>query len=210
MFKKSLRKLFSSHPALTQHKGFLAIFAINFAVFLLTWIYPPALEALALRMADWSGAHATLRGLINLFTHSATHIGFNHFFYNFLFVLPFAVYLERRIGTAKFVASWLLTGLGAAAVFMVTPSLFPVTGCVGASGACFGIMTLACVMIDEHPIFRMISLFVLGSLALPQYQMLVISTIAPTGVAYSAHIGGLIAGLVLASYFRRHKSAGSR
>lgn len=155
----------------------MALCLLVFLVQLVTGIYGPVFQALA-----FQGTLAGIepwRMLTALFVHgSILHIVFNMFS---LFVL--GPELERMVGRWRFAALFLLSGLGGSvAVLLTTPS----SAVIGASGAIFGLFG-AYFVIARH----------LGSnsrqLIIVIVINLVIGFVVP-GIAWQAHVGGLIIG----------------
>jgi membrane associated rhomboid family serine protease len=114
------------------------------------------------------------------------------------------------------VAFYLLTGLGAALAQTVAnpTSAIPM---VGASGAISGVMGAYLVLFPRVRVFTAIFVgFFITRMALPAWVMLIYwvviqlfggfaSTLAPEsgGVAFWAHIGGFLAGIVFVKVFER-------
>lgn len=186
---------FLKHPHLTQYRAFIAILTINTLAFAAECVHPSLMTDWALKSQDWG----TWAGLAEIVTSMFTHANFGHYFFNMLIVFPFALYLEHRVGSLRFLAFWLLSGVGAALCFAYTPHLMESWACLGASGACFGVIAAACWLVDEHPIVRALALFVLVGLVWPNYVATIIGFIIPTGIASAAHLGGAASGLILAN-----------
>ena len=128
------------------------------------------------------------RMLTSLFVHgSILHILFNMFS---LFVL--GPELERMVGRWRFGALFLLSGLGGSVAVLLTS---PNSAVIGASGAIFGLFG-AYFVIARH----------LGSnsrqLIIVIVINLVIGFVVP-GIAWQAHVGGLIIGALVAFVFVR-------
>ncbi len=116
--------------------------------------------------------------------------------------------LEARLGSARFLLLYLVSGLaGSAGALIATPS--SVT--VGASGAIFGILGAGLVLERQRD-------FVFGGSAL---QMIVINLVitfsfafaGPIRISYGGHVGGLAAGMIgtlALSRFGRGHAAYSR
>jgi len=113
-----------------------------------------------------------------------THIGFNMYAL-YLFGRP----LENLIGAGRMVALYVLSGLGGS-VAVLYASLFgvmsPATGVYGASGAVFGILGATAVIqrrlgIDTRYLYVLILINFALAFFLP-------------GIAWQAHVGGLIVG----------------
>lgn len=140
------------------------------------------------------------------------HGGFMHLAGNMLYLWIFGDNVEHRFGAVKFLVFYLVSGIaGSIAHIALAPdSLVPM---LGASGAISGVLGAYIVLfpwnrVDTLFLYRMISLpalYVIGIWA----AMQVFSgwgTLAKAGgggggegagVAYAAHIGGFVAGLVL-------------
>ncbi len=143
-----------------------------------------------------------------------THGGWFHLIGNMLFLWVFGNNIEDAMGHVRFVVFYLLCGTAAAAtqVFMSPNSVVPM---VGASGAISGVLGAYLLL---YPRVRVHTLVFLGfyatTIALPAYVMLgywallqllggvsSLATLEKGGVAFFAHIGGFVAGLVLIRLF---------
>ena len=111
-----------------------------------------------------------------------------------MFGLPFMVYLEGRLGEDKFLKFFLLSGVGAAVAQMCMP-IGAGAGLIGSSGAISGVMAGACMMVRGKSL-RMLALLLLCAEMLINMRMLQVS-IFFGGVAYAAHIGGMVTGMIL-------------
>src|SRR4029453_1743506 len=154
---------------------------------------------------------------ITIFTSMFMHAGWLHLFGNMLYLWIFGDNVEDSFGHAKFLIFYLLCGLAAtfAQVFVSAGSSVPN---LGASGAIAGVLGAYIVMFPRgqvrvmmgRGIIPMPALVVIGFWIVLQF-ISGIGSIAESaqtgGVAYMAHIGGFIAGLVLTFLFR---AAGTR
>jgi len=152
-----------------------------------------------------------------LFSSMFIHANFMHIFGNMLFLWIFADNVEDRTGHVKFIFFYLICGIAGALLHAITAPTSTVP-MIGASGAISGILGAYIIL---YPKARILSLIFFGFfirlIYLPAvlflgiwflYQFLFgISTLASRGggVAYFAHIGGFIAGLLLALPFRKKK-----
>lgn len=116
----------------------------------------------------------------------------------------------------RFVAFYLLTGMGAALAQTVAnpTSAIPM---VGASGAISGVMGAYLVLFPRVRVFTVVFLgFFITTMALPAWVMLIYwavlqlfggftSALAPEsgGVAFWAHLGGFLSGIVFVKVFER-------
>ncbi|MFS0639091.1 rhomboid family intramembrane serine protease [Mesobacillus foraminis] len=124
------------------------------------------------------------------------HSGFPHLLFNSFSLVLFGPALERMLGKAKFTAIYLLTGISAN---VATLFLEPMTYIhVGSSGAIFGLFGFYLAMI----------LFRRGMLSKENSQTVmtiaaigVIMTFVQPNINITAHIFGLIAGLLIGRLF---------
>jgi membrane associated rhomboid family serine protease len=146
-----------------------------------------------------------------LLTSMFLHGGWGHLGGNMLFLWIFGDNIEHRLGHLRFVVFYLACGLTAsfAHIFFNSGSVIPA---VGASGAISGVLGGYLLMFPRNRVYVLTwggvmavpAVFMLGLWILTQFINGVGSiavTEATGGVAYMAHIGGFIAGLVLAPLF---------
>jgi len=144
------------------------------------------------------------------------HGGWMHLGGNMLYLWIFGNNVEDSMGHFRFVLFYLLSGLIAAAtqVFTDPHSSVPM---IGASGAVAGVLGAYIVL---HPFARVYTLiiiiifirvvplpaiFVLGVWFLLQI-MNGLGAPAQAGVAWHAHIGGFVTGLLLIRWFQKYRS----
>jgi len=133
-----------------------------------------------------------------VFTYMWLHAGIGHLFFNMLALYFFGPRLEQRMGSTHFLALYLVSGLGGAALSFVNPlqpGVVPVIPIVGASGAIYGVM-LAYAMFwpsDRVMIWGVIPLEIrLLVLLSAGYAMWAGFTGASSGTAHFAHLGGYV------------------
>ena len=145
---------------------------------------------------------STLPRDLALFTSMFLHVDWWHLLNNMLFLWIFGDNIEDAIGRLRFFVFYLLCGLAAAAVFIISAphATFPI---LGASGAIAGVMAAYLLI---RPCAKIEVLVSVVPVAFPAYlviglwmgiQILHVETHAHDGVAYWAHIGGAIAGGLL-------------
>ena len=149
-----------------------------------------------------------LRSLLSLLAAMFLHGSFMHLFGNMCFFFAFAPAVEARMGGFRFAVFYLLSGLVATLTFLVTD--MEGTGHIlGASGAIGGVLGAYVVYYPKAriecwmPPFTFattFSVFFLGWYFLEQW-MSVASTMtgASAGVAFWAHIGGMMFGMAVAA-----------
>jgi len=146
-------------------------------------------------------------GYPTLFTHMFLHGGWMHLIGNMLFLWIFGDNLEEAMGRIGFLLFYLGSGLAAAALQIAAD---PLSGApmVGASGAVAGVMGGYLLLYPKARVdvllffvifFRVVVLRAWIVLGLWFGLQLASGVSTPTdggGVAYWAHIGGVLAGLV--------------
>jgi membrane associated rhomboid family serine protease len=185
--KISLPKLYAgSQPAAT-----IVLIAINVVVFLLerggdssSYVFRKgALTGIGVANGEWwrVGTAAFLHA-------NALHILFNMYA---LWLLGRA--LERYIGTARFLAIYVVAGIsGSAGALLLTNEY---TATVGASGAIFGLMG-ALFVLERRGVP------LIGPI-LPVLLINLVISLAYPGISIGGHIGGLIGGLLAALALER-------
>ena len=163
--------------------------------------------------------------LSHLFTSMFLHGSWMHLIGNMWFLWLFGNNVEDVMGRVRFVVFYLLCGLTAALAQVITnpASVVPM---VGASGAISGVMGGYLALFPRVRVFCFLIVgFFITSVALPAWMMLlywigiqVLSGLAASGgdvggVAFWAHVGGFVAGLILvrlfanAEYLSAHRAA---
>jgi len=151
----------------------------------------------------------------NLITSMFLHGSWMHLLGNMWFLWLFGNNIEDSMTRPRFVAFYLLSGLAAAfAQVLANPaSEVPM---VGASGAISGVMGAYLVLFPRVRVFTVVPLgFFIQTMALPAWVMLIywmflqvlggVTSIGAKGggVAFWAHLGGFLAGVVLVKVFER-------
>jgi len=152
---------------------------------------------------------------ITLITSMFLHGGWFHIIGNMWFLWVFGDNVEDVMGPVRFVAFYVLCGLAAAGAQIATDtgSTLPM---VGASGAIGGVMGAYALLFPHARVNTLIFLgFYVTTIAVPAVFMLgywfLLQLLgglpalgsAEGGVAFWAHIGGFLAGLVLIGAFAR-------
>ena len=152
---------------------------------------------------------ALLGVYFNFLSSMFMHGDFMHIFGNMLFLWIFADNIENRIGHLRFAVFYLICGFAAAfgQIFMNTESIIPM---LGASGAISGVLGGYLLLFPNKQVraimfnFMMTTIPAFVALGLwIGFQLIqgYLSSAAEGGVAYAAHIGGFVAGLVLIKLF---------
>jgi membrane associated rhomboid family serine protease len=152
----------------------------------------------------------------NVLTSMFLHGSWMHLLGNMWFLWLFGNNIEDSMTRPRFVAFYLLCGL-AAALAQVAANPASEVPMVGASGAISGVMGAYLVLFPRVRVFTMVPLgFFLQPMALPAWVMLIywgvlqvvggVSSVVAEqsgGVAFWAHVGGFLAGVVLVKVFER-------
>jgi len=146
------------------------------------WIFSPAV-----------GYFEPWRFLSVAFLHSTTN--FTHILFNMVALWFVGPMLERSLGRTRFITLYVLSAVGGSVgSVLLAPDLSAMTQfSVGASGAVFGLFGAALVVTrrlggDYRGIITLIAInFAIGFLA--------------TGIAWQAHLGGLVTGALLAAAY---------
>ncbi|MGV3722800.1 MAG: rhomboid family intramembrane serine protease [Actinomycetota bacterium] len=147
---------------------------------------------------------------LTLISSMFMHANWMHLGGNMLFLWIFGDNLEDRMGKGKYLAFYLLCGLAASAAQIMMNPDGKIPG-IGASGAIAGVMggylvllpgarvrTLSRYGVTEVPAWMMLGLWILTQVLAGAAQW---GGQEVGGVAYAAHVGGFIAGLVLVKLF---------
>ena len=142
-----------------------------------------------------------------LLTSMFIHAGLWHLFANMITLYFFGSFLNRLLGTTKFLIVYLAGGILGGIVYLLLAPEYSVA--VGASGAIFALGgTLAVmrprlrVIIFPIPAPMPLWIAIIGIFAV--FTILAIAEVLPT-IAWQAHAGGLALGLVAGFIFRRRE-----
>jgi len=177
------------------------LIAINLILFIATLIEPDLISLLGLQPASFLDRPWSL--VTNLFIHANIW----HILFNMITLYFFGSYLSRLLGTKKFLIVYFAGGILGNILYLLlalyTPLASPYSIAVGASGAIFA---LGGVLTAMRPRLRV---FVFPIPApLPLWVAIIggfiILSLFPH-VAWQAHLGGLVLGLVAGYFFRRRE-----
>jgi membrane associated rhomboid family serine protease len=165
--------------------------------------------------------------LSHVLTHMFLHGSWMHLLGNMWFLWLFGNNIEDAMTRPRFLAFYLICGLAAAAL-QVAAAPHSAVPMVGASGAISGVMGAYLVLYPRVRVFTVIPLgFFIQTVALPAWVMLIYwaflqlaggltSGEAGGGVAFWAHVGGFLSGVLLVKVFTRadhlaaHRASGWR
>jgi membrane associated rhomboid family serine protease len=150
--------------------------------------------------------------VLTVFTSMFLHGGLMHLGGNMLYLWIFGDNVEDSMGHGRFIAFYLLCGI-AAALTQSLPDIGSTVPMIGASGAISGVLGAYLVLFPRTnvlvaiPLFvvlhtvRMPAVFVLGLWFVGQLLSSMAAPSGEGGVAFRAHIGGFVAGLLLVRFF---------
>ena len=172
--------------------------------FIFTWGLIPA-ELLSNLQKEW----------LTVFTAMFLHGGWFHIISNMWVLYIFGDNIEDRVGSTRYLLFYLLSGIAAAAlqVFILPGSSVPM---IGASGAIAGVLGAYLVSFPGSRIASLVPIFFIFTIVeIPAILFLVFWFItqlysglfamqgsAGSGIAWWAHIGGFIFGLIMVPFFR--------
>ena len=188
-----------------------ALLLINLGLFLSTWQLNQNPRALFAFYADYALVPVLVsegQGLTGFFTSMFLHGGLAHIAGNMLFLFIFGDNLEDEMGHLPYLAFYLVAGFCAGLVHYLSAPLSPVPT-IGASGAIAGVMGGYLLLFPRARVDIFLFLIIIFRIfPMPAWIVLAVwfamqvfggfgSTADEGGVAYWAHAGGFIAGLIL-------------
>jgi membrane associated rhomboid family serine protease len=135
-----------------------------------------------------------------LVTYLFLHGGFFHLFFNMFILWMFGMELENMWGSKKFLAFYLICGIGAGLIHMVISPIFAsVAPTIGASGAVYGVLLAFAMMFPDRMIFLYFlfpvkAKYFVGFLIIFGLFMGISGT--QDGVAHFAHLGGALVAFI--------------
>ena len=188
-----------------------------------------SLRTRGIDLTQWLGLHyITAQDFYpwQFITYMFMHGNFSHLFFNMFALWMFGYALENYWGSKRFLVYYLITGVGAALIQTgvlaleirrMTQGLPPFAAqhyinqivTVGASGAVYGILLAFGMCFPNVPIFLYFFFPIKAKWFVIIYGVIeLFAGIGGTadGVAHFAHLGGMIFGLLLILYWRKHGS----
>lgn len=160
-----------------------------------------------------AGTAAAYRSVL---TSMFLHAGWLHLIGNMLYLWIFGNNIEDSVGHFRFIILYLLCGIAAAAtqVAMAPDSTVPM---VGASGAISGILGAYLLLFPRARVLTLVPIWVFVRLMyVPAWIVLIfwfgfqllsgalsVGQLNAGGVAFWAHVGGFVAGLILIPVFKK-------
>jgi len=173
--------------------------------FIFTWGLIPA-ELLSKPQQEW----------LTVFTAMFLHGGWFHIISNMWVLYIFGDNIEERVGSIRYLLFYLLSGIAAASlqVFILPSSSVPM---IGASGAIAGVLGAYLVSFPGSRIASIVPIFFIFTIVeVPAILFLILwfasqlysglfamQGSAGSGIAWWAHVGGFLFGLIMVPFFRR-------
>jgi membrane associated rhomboid family serine protease len=154
---------------------------------------------------------AVVPPVVSVLTSMFLHGGFMHLIGNMLYLWIFGDNIEEAMGHVRYVIFYVLCGaIAASSQVLADPT--SVVPMIGASGAISGVLGAYLVLFPHARVVTLIPLgFVSHVARIPAVWVLLLWFVlqlvsnaagAQTGVAFSAHIGGFVAGVALIGLFK--------
>jgi membrane associated rhomboid family serine protease len=205
-----------SRPLLTW-----ALIAVNLGIFFGSWL-SGKLEEMVLEYGMRPREILAGRELHTLFASMFLHGGILHVVGNVWYLWIFGDNIEDVLGKVRFLGFYLLTGFAASMAHALANPTSQIPT-IGASGAVAGVLGAYFVLYPWARVHTALFLFyIIHLVTIPAIALIgfwfVLQVISasitwivgvPTGIAYLAHIGGFVAGMVLIFLLRRRKRAAS-
>jgi membrane associated rhomboid family serine protease len=142
--------------------------------------------------------------LTSMFMHGSP----THLFVNMISLMFIGNFVERIIGRKRFTWFYLLSGIIAGLFFILFAILFQrdlAVGAVGASGAIFALGGLLAILTPKLPVlvFFIIPMPMWMAMLFLLFVLWGLSTWAGLPIGNTAHLGGLLAGVVFGIYLKK-------
>ncbi len=204
----------------------IAIIVANIAIFLYEVSLGPRLESFFLRFGvvpldfstSFNSSHGSVATYVPILSSMFLHGGWLHLGGNMLFLWIFGDNVEDKLGHGRYFVFYVMCGIAASLVHIV---IDPSSGMptVGASGAISGVLGAYLLMFPKARVVTLIPIFIFVHVAeLPAFIVLgfwfvlqffsgLVSlgyqTAGMGGVAWWAHVGGFVSGLLLVLPMRK-------
>ena len=207
----------------TTHRPYVTLGLIAACILIFLWqVSAPHHEEIVwvfgLIPAQLVGDEPTVPGgvspIVTVFTSMFLHGGWMHLGGNMLFLWIFGNNIEDVSGHLKFLGFYLLCGVGAALAQVASAPLSEIP-MIGASGAVSGVLGAYLLLFPRARVSTLVFLFIfvtvvrlrawvlLGIWFGGQALQAAITPPGSPGVAFVAHVGGFVAGMLLIGFFKR-------
>jgi membrane associated rhomboid family serine protease len=198
-----------------------ALQVFNSDAFTLQWAFIPA------RLTAFLSGEESPQVLLTILSAMFMHGGIAHLLGNMLFLWIFGDNIEDQFGHRQYLAFYLICGIAATFTQYFIDTRSPIPN-LGASGAIAGVMGAYLLMFPRArvnffvwPLSVLLAIFTRSPyLRIPAWLMLILwfgmqvwlgveglANMSEGGVAFWAHVGGFVAGLVLAVFLHPGRRA---
>jgi len=174
----------------------LILIIVNFLLFILTLIVPRLVIFLGLKPGDFLQPWTIVTSMF-------LHAGFWHIFANMFTLYFFGSAVARLIGNGRFLIVYFGGGILGNILMLLLAPVFPFSIAIGASGAVFALGGALTVMRPRLRVF-VFPIPVPIPLWIAIIGGFIILSFLPF-VAWQAHLGGLVFGLILGYVFRKRE-----
>jgi membrane associated rhomboid family serine protease len=150
----------------------------------------PSSSLLPLQSSELQSSPSLPESLTRLFTSMFIHANIAHIAFNLFALVYLGGYAERAIGVPRYVLVYLISGIVAALFHGIVASYILHNGYVvliGASGAISGILGVAAAAGNSRAYYWLVL----------QIVFAVIGSVSTLPIAFTAHVGGFIAGVLM-------------
>src|SRR3989338_2863515 len=174
------------------------VFSILIRTNILTWDY------IAIKPSNIFEGKYIWTFLTSMFMHG----GLFHLFVNMFSLFFVGSLIQKLLGQKRYLSFYLIAGLFAGIFFVLASLIFPAdfnSYAIGASGALFGLIGLMMFLTPNLPVYVMfIPIPIKIKYAAPGILILLwlISVLGEIPIGNTAHLGGLIVGLIYGFYLR--------
>ena len=201
------------------------LIAANIGVFVSMWLAGPYQDALVYQFAMIPASFAKgidIGDVMDIFTSMFMHAGLAHIAGNMLYLWIFGDNVEDRLGHGKYLVFYLVGGVAASLTHLLTNPNSPIPT-VGASGAIAAVLGAYLVLFPGSRVVTFIPIGYFSRLTVvPAIVVLGLWFVLQLfdgvmalggdvgGVAVWAHIGGFVAGMVMAGWLIERNSRPER
>ena len=164
-----------------------------------------SIDSIAIKPSNIFQGNYVWTFLTSMFMHGS----FLHLFVNMLSLFFIGNLIEKILGVKRYIFFYLISGLLAGLFFVLSSSIFPAdfnAYAVGASGALFGLVGLLVLLTPNLPVYVMFIPIPI-KMKYAAIGLLVvlwgISIVGNVPIGNTAHLGGLVAGLIYGLYLRK-------
>ncbi|MBA3285748.1 MAG: rhomboid family intramembrane serine protease [Nitrosopumilus sp.] len=139
---------------------------------------------------DQNGDNGFFPSLMRMFTSMFIHANIAHITFNLVALASMGGFAEKAIGVTRYLSVYFLSGIFAAFFHGIVASYFLNNGqvlLVGASGAISGILGMSAALGNRQAYYWLVFQIVFAFLG----------SVSSIPIAFTAHIGGFIAGVLL-------------